>query len=150
MTPYIPTVLLPRRPHLSPAAILYHALSTYDVTGKRQPLHHHTPRNLPWFSSFTERLLACCLYASAPSCPHMNPGLHITPLVLFRLVWNPTLSDILTIVVSAACTNIRYRPNIRPSSAYKHMLCFPADHPIPCWDSRSPQISRLLSECNQV
>ena len=57
MTPYRPTVLLHQRPHPSPAEILYHVISPYDATGKRRPLSHHTPRNLPWFSSFTKRLV---------------------------------------------------------------------------------------------
>ena len=69
------------------------------------------------------------LYAPSPCCTQMNPGVHIIALVLFRFVCKLTLSKILTIVVRNDCTHIGSFPDIRPSSAYNHMLCSPRRQP---------------------
>ena len=103
ITPYVPPVLLSQRPLSSPLEILYHVLSPYDVKGKRHPLSHHTPCNIPWFSSFSRKVgpspVARHFYTSAPYCPHMNPSVHIIALVLFRFVCKPTLQFTLCVCV---------------------------------------------------
>ena len=94
MTPYRPPVLLPQSPSPSTVAILYYRREEAVIVSPRSE-----QCTLVLFISrkIGPSPVAYRLYTLAPCCSQMNPGVHITALVLFRFVFKPTLSNMLTI-----------------------------------------------------